>query len=917
MFVTLIILSVFWSFFVFENNVAGDFSFLSNAELLQRFDVPRIWQERISEGLGHYALPILWNWPLDFLYGLLGRVGLTFARIEVLLFVLPFSIFGYYSIKYFLKYFGLKDQGVFAGSILYLLNTYVLLVVDGGQFSIALSYAFLPLVFVLFAKSLEGNLKQKLISGLSVTVLGFLDIRFLYILGILLFCHFVYSLLFESKNKATTLKNWVFQVAVVFIVFAFLNFYWILPSVISRAPSLPSGYGDVSQASNLSFATWKHAFMMQSPNWYENVFGKIGRLRSEFLLIPGLALLGIILNRKNKRAYYFAAIGLAGIFLVKGTNTPMPGVYPFLFENIPGFSLFRDPSKFFIFISLSYSFLIGSFADWAAKRYKIQTNKAKIFPISLITVLYFLFLISPVWSGKMTGTFAEPLYEDGFKSVWTELEKDNEFGRVLWMPSQPPLGYSSPIHPSLEASRIVGLRPFSTGVVGSYEIFNFLREASYMGELFDVYGIKYIVYPYYDTRKQDVKKDNDEYYHAFLDQLSELPWIESVKRMDNVALLKVKQNKDRFFVADNSWVVMGSDRIYNDFGRSESFRLSDNALIFTENGFGARKILYKKNLKILGYDLAGNIEGPDEDEFYYDFEEPLFLDKKLTSSPGENGWWKRDNTDFLWLRNFLETKYGTHYQEFTKGGGVSISEGNNELHVEAKDLEKHGDMLFARFLLSPKGGKISFYQGDRLIRTVKTKIDDPEVITRKLTGYKDIPDQIFEYGKSEFFTTQIGRLSTGNEAIRIITEGDINIVNFIALTSFDNFDKQNEQTRDYLYNENVFNWGQLTEDGKEGLFEGSSSATVNYRRISPTQYKVSINGLMKPSTLVFSETYDRYWKLDGSEPYAVYSLLNGFDIEKDGEYDLYYEPQKWVNIGFIVSLVSLAAITCFLYLKRH
>lgn len=49
--------------------------------------------------------------------------------------------------------------------------------------------------------------------------------------------------------------------------------------------------------------------------------------------------------------------------------------------------------------------------------------------------------------------------------------------------------------------------------------------------------------------------------------------------------------------------------------------------------------------------------------------------------------------------------------------------------------------------------------------------------------------------------------------------------------------------------------------------------------------------------------------------------LNSFILPKDGDYrlDVYYEPQKWVNIGLIISGITLASIILFLirgYKKR-
>jgi len=264
------------------------------------------------------------------------------------------------------------------------------------------------------------------------------------------------------------------------------------------------------------------------------------------------------------------------------------------------------------------------------------------------------------------------------------------------------------------------------------------------------------------------------------------------------------------------------------------------------------------------------------------------------------------------LRNFLETKYGIDYQEFSFGHGVAISEGTNKLTVKMNNLSG-GEYLFARYLLSSKGGKIKFYQGDKLIFEAQTKIENNEEVTRLLAGYGEIPKQEFKYEKGEFVTNQVGKLDTQTPNLKIVTEGDINIINFVSATSYDDIHKQNDQLSDKRNSGRSVNWNNLTQNEKENIFKVENRAKVNYKRISQSHYKAYVEGLKKPSTLVFSETYDPMWEMDGIQSYPVYSFLNGFYVEKDGEYDIYYKPQKYVLPGLIVSGLTLIATLGLLF----
>ena len=51
--------------------------------------------------------------------------------------------------------------------------------------------------------------------------------------------------------------------------------------------------------------------------------------------------------------------------------------------------------------------------------------------------------------------------------------------------------------------------------------------------------------------------------------------------------------------------------------------------------------------------------------------------------------------------------------------------------------------------------------------------------------------------------------------------------------------------------------------------------------------------------------------------YPLYSLINGFTISEDGEYDIYFSPQKYVLPGLLVSGVCLVlVITTLVILKK-
>lgn len=873
----LLTLGVYWQFFLPGPRVAVDFPLVSKSQLLSGLDWPRVWSENGAEGIGEYSAFFLWSWPLNIISGFLSRFNITFAVLEKVFFLIPILLIGAFGIFKFTQDLKLSGPVKAILALFYLTNTYLALLVDGGQLSIGLAYAFSPISFLIAEKSLSGGLRPKVLAGLTTAILGFLDIRFIYILAFLILLRFFYEFLFLKKEKwgwwiVSFLKSSLF--IIVFVVG--LNAYWLLP--LLRAPILAETYSSFTQFSALNI-NLGHPFFLISPHWYKNIFGMISPLRWEFVLIPILAFLAPVLQRKNVKVGYWLLVSLISSFLIKGDAEPFSNAYFFLFEKIPYFSLFRDSTKFFVPLILAYTVLIGFSLDEIFKRIKFIKGRYILF---LLIFLYLLFLIRPVYLGEMTGTFSQSPYQKEYESLGKIIEADQAYGRVFWMPFFTPLGYSSQNHPRVEASRLSQKRTFAVGTKGTYETFNFLREAAYMGEIFDVAGIGYIVYPPLDPRRDDMHPDNIKYYYTFLDQLSKRLWLTKLDD-SSIPLLKTSNHQDRFFITPNTWWIIGSDDIYSEATKSANLKLAKNALIFAEEkpGLGQRidelpdvKILL--NHKTILDLAAGFINSKDL----------IFPARKLNYQPDKSGWWKREAADLIAWRSFLQEKYGIDNQDFDLGGGWAVGERSVKLKVKSEKFKKD-QILLARVMEGSRSGSLKFYQGDQEIGEVMTKTD----------------------GDTNVRWFEVGQLGEGSGLV-IKSEGDINVVNALAFL---------DKSLWLSYLSKADNLKDKIVDFNEKNAQ-DFQAEVSYIKINPTKYKVKVSNLTNPSLLVFSQNYDSFWKIskaccsamNGQSPLPLYSLLNGFKIEKDGEYIVEFEPQKYVYPGLAVSIVSLMLLMLLL-----
>ncbi len=698
-----ILLGVFWILVGIGPRAANDFPFGYRDYVKDGFNLPQAWSTR-GNGFGEPSISVLWGWPLDFLYGLGAKAGIDFSILFRLLGIVPIFALGLWGIRRLLKHYEINPIGIFVGSLFFLLNTYLILLIDGGQISIALAYSWFPTAFLTVKTSIEKSLKNKIVAGFSVAILAIFDIRFVYLLVILLGIDFVFQLIFSSKQNITKLfLEWVKAGATIALVLVGINIYWIVPVLLSKVSVLPASYQDVSQTSFLNFTSLGHSIFLLQPHWYKNVFGQVTPLLPLFVFIPILVFLAPILKRKDKMVGFWLVVAVVSIFLVKGSNPPFGEVYQWLFIHVPGFNIFRDSTKFFFLSAFSYSVLIGITTDEIVKRF----SKLKFLYLILVTS-YLLFLIRPVWTNQMTGLLSVPSNQKEYFNLADKLESDKSFGRILWMPSRPPLGFASSTHPGVDALRLVEKKPYASLVTGSYELLNYLRNP-FAPQLLDISGIGYISYPFPDTRREELKQDNIDYYYWFLNKLESYSWLTPVKKDGNVPLLKVNNHQDKFFIPANLFWVNGSSDIYQELLKVPNFKLANNAFVFVS--------------------------------------------------------------------------------------------------------------------------------------------DNPESRNR----ISDFPSSL--------------------------------------------------------------EWEHLSQNDKTKLFQLKNTAKVTYEEVSPTQYKVSVEGLTKPGVLAFSESYDPLWQINGKGSIPLYGLINGFNIEKDGQYDVYFSPQKYVMPGLLVSGLTLGMLVALLLLK--
>ncbi len=596
---------VFWSWFSPGPIIGGDWPYFFTETIREFRSYPESWNTVYGGGLGGVI-------PNYFLNQYLHLTIFPFVNILHIPWIITYKIFWFFgflllssfSIRYLLStLFPLyKTWQLVLSIVLFSANTYILMIVGGGQMGIALAYAITPFVLALFIKlidfinafsgqAIKGKnirifLNKSIFLGLAIAMQILFDPRMAYVAII---AAVIYFFLHFSYKKLLHLSLFgVFGILLPIGLSVLLHMQWILPILVFRSNPIPEGVTSSQGFLFFSFADFSHAFSLLHPNWPENIFGKTYFLRPEFLGLPLLAYASIFFIKiskqpsqkiHNRKVIFFVLLGLLGVFLSKGANPPFGEINQWFFAHIFGMNLFRDPTKFYLLITMSYAMLIP-FSVFHL--YEILNSKLNVtirikqyFQNFLIfsIIFYILLLLQPAFFGKLGGTFKKNEVPKEYIALKDILVEEKEFFRTLWVPKQSRFTFVSNMHPAIEAGPLFK-------ATNSAEVVRKLQangSQEYLGRL----SIKYIIIPHdslgeiflHDRKYNDVERREVE------KQMDAIPWLKK-KKLGNITSYENALFYDHFKLIEDGKLSfqMINPTQYDVFVNSKE----QNRLIFSE-----------------------------------------------------------------------------------------------------------------------------------------------------------------------------------------------------------------------------------------------------------------------------------------------------------------------------------------------
>jgi hypothetical protein len=461
-------------------------------------------------------------------WGLVAHLGGSFDDGVKVSIMVPLAILGFTAPYIFLRQLLSERFAAFLGAIFFGSTTYFLSR-QGAHLPIVFVYALSPLIFAIFVKALRSmQAKDWLVFSLLYTVGICYEVRIMYVFSFVLLLYI--ALFFPIRGVSSLLKYGCLAGAIILG----LNLFWLLPTEFGGVASAISQVTSRSLFGNFLFDL-PHALSLSDSTWTggpPNGGFRLQPVLPYLWLVPALILIGLSLTSKmslkrQRLLAFFMILALSGIFLTKQSGDPLPGAYQWLYSHFPGFSLFREASKFYLLTAWGYmGLLVVCLAAW-------RRHWPKLFPLAAAGVLAVAFLnLTPLIFGNFGSLFVGRHIPNVYRQVnELSLSQPNAV-RTAWIPRETNWGYFDGSHPRTSLLAILqtswsqtlaedGLPTTEQAslLFGSQMTEHFLNQAS----------INLLAVPLRDTKNDD---DFLAFYgddpSAYVITLDKVPWLHRI-----------------------------------------------------------------------------------------------------------------------------------------------------------------------------------------------------------------------------------------------------------------------------------------------------------------------------------------------------------------------------------------------------
>jgi hypothetical protein len=446
---------------------------------------------------------------------------------------------GSFLTSYLLVHRVFKDKFVAVVAALFYGTTPYFLILQTAHLPIAVIYTLTPLLVYWLDKALhENGTHHWLLLTLGFCVGIYYDVRIMYIVALILVLWaavFVYT-----HRKVLVWRPYILPLIMCGVVLVLANIFWLIPTKIAAGGGLAEQTGQGLFGNDLF--NLSRAFTIMRWSWTGSEIDRTFTPQPVPLYLwiaPIVAFVGLALSRRHRlyRAVpiVFLIIALVGIFLTKQSAAPLPAAYQWLFDNFPGFALFREASKFYLLVSFGFMGLIAYSLVLLKENAAIARASKKFWLTGfIVTTGAMLGLVGwnlkPATTEQLGGTFRNSTMPHDYVLLKKFIKDQPDYFRTYWLPRDSWWGFYDNRHPKIKASDVLGRdwAVFTDRSGGSrFDVAErnvAIFQQAFSKDLFSNTSVKYIVIPTRDAKSGDdffpIYGDDRQYFIDSLDTVS-------------------------------------------------------------------------------------------------------------------------------------------------------------------------------------------------------------------------------------------------------------------------------------------------------------------------------------------------------------------------------------------------------------
>ncbi len=597
-------LIVFARFFSPQVIAVNDWVFW-NKHTLEEYKYLTVWGNQ--EGLGRdelFAIPHVFQ---QFFLYYLSFSAFTSNLSDHFFWFLILPIFSNISAYLFFNKITGARIVVFFSTLLYTLNTEYLARLAGGHNLLWYGYALAPLILWLFVAAVEKRkLFYFLLSGCAIAFTFVYDFRTDLILSILFAGFIFFQFVTDKAGWKQRILFYLKGVLCIVIVPAVLSAFFVIPTILITAPSLPAGNTSLEAIQTFSYADIWHALTLVDPFWPTfAILNTKFPVPVLFYSLPLLALLSFWLRRRDKYAIFFAFVYVSSVFLAKGANPPFGEINEWIFTHIPGFFAFREATKFFMVVSLALSYLVGvgigeianRIPKWQALKTRAGLPEFTLNLFLLTALAIFLVMLKPALLQETQGSFVSYSLPQWQQQIEASQVNDHTFYRTLWIPSREAISPFSSQHPIIGGDTLSTdptMRPFiQLGDPAPDNGWTYLHQHA-SANLLNLLGVKYVYVPNTDYQKvfsvppADTSSKTAAQLQTAKNFLDMQGWLRPITNTTTLTpAYQTAASQDHFFATQDRTYVVGPDDFFTTLDSLPKMDFATQTLIPIDTGLQA------------------------------------------------------------------------------------------------------------------------------------------------------------------------------------------------------------------------------------------------------------------------------------------------------------------------------------------